>query len=118
VSSSDAVAGFDASHYNGNPPSPPPQLVPSSDVLAAANDPEGVAEAHRQNLSFKLHELLVQGGGHATVTFKGPNGVETFDLAALVNILDHYHVVASGKIVTVYIFLGLWLQLRRAASFR
>jgi hypothetical protein len=87
--------GFDASHYNGNPPSPS-QSVSSSDAVAAANDPEAVAEAHRQNLSTRLHALLDRNGGHVTVTFKGPNGNETFDLAVLVNLLDHYHVTATS----------------------
>ena len=30
------------------------------------------------------------------MTFKGPAGNETFDLADLVNILDHYHVTATS----------------------
>jgi hypothetical protein len=89
--------GFDANYYNGNPPPPAPQLAPPSDAAAAVANPEAVAEAHRQNLSTQLHALLDQRGGHATVTFKGPNGVETFDLADLVNILDHYHVVATSQ---------------------
>src|SRR4051812_18961886 len=80
--------GFDASYYGGNPPPPsPPQIAaPSADVAAAVANPEGVAEDHRQALSTKLHALLNEGGGHVTITFKGPNGNETFDLADLVNI--------------------------------
>ncbi|TMJ18860.1 MAG: hypothetical protein E6G92_03265 [Alphaproteobacteria bacterium] len=93
--------GFDASHYNGNPPPPPaPQVDPSADAATAAANPEGVAEAHRQALSAQLHQLLDQSGGHATITFKGPNGNETFDLAELVNILDHYHIVATNGTYT------------------
>jgi hypothetical protein len=89
--------GFDAGHYNGDPPSPPPQLAPSSDAAAALANPDAVAEAHRQSLSLKLHALLDQSGGHATVTFKGPNGAENFDLADFVNILDHYRVTSTTQ---------------------
>lgn len=92
--------GFDAAHYNGEPPPPPPptqDAAPSTDAAAAAANPEGVAEQHRQNLSSQLHQLLTQNGGHLLITFKGPNGNETFDLADLVNILDHYHIVATDK---------------------
>jgi hypothetical protein len=93
--------GFDANYYGGNPPPPPPQIAaPSADAAAAAADPEGVAEAHRQTLSTQLHALLAQNGGHLTITFKGPNGSESFDLADLVNIIDHYHVVATDQLYT------------------
>lgn len=88
--------GFDANHYDSVPPPAPPQIAASPDAAAAAADPEAVAEAHRQTLSAKLHDLLDRNGGHVTVTFKGPNGNETFDLADFLNILDHYHVVATS----------------------
>jgi len=83
--------GFDAGHYNGDPPPPPPiqNGAPSADAAAAAANPEGVAESHRQDLSARLHALLNANGGHVPVIFKGPNGNETFDLADVVNIIDH-----------------------------
>jgi hypothetical protein len=90
--------GFDAGYYGGNPPpAPAPQVAaPSADAAAAAANPEGIAEDHRQALSARLHALLDQGGGHVTITFKGPNGTETFDLAEFLNILDHYHITATN----------------------
>lgn len=93
--------GFGADVYNGNPPpAPPPQLpaaAPSADAAAARADPGGVAEQHRQNLSSELHALLDSKGGHFLVPFHGPNGVEYFDLADLVNIIDHYHINPSDN---------------------
>lgn len=88
--------GFDGNYYSGNPLPPPPVIAAPSEVAAATANPEAVAETHRQNLSSRLHDLLDKNGGHVTVIFKGPNGNETFDLANLVYILDHYHVVATS----------------------
>ncbi|HMG46365.1 MAG TPA: hypothetical protein VK614_02760 [Allosphingosinicella sp.] len=70
------------------------------DAAAAAANPEGIAEAHRQALSTELHAILDRDGGHSTVTFHGPNGDETFDLADLVNIIDHFHIVATNGTYT------------------
>lgn len=89
--------GFDIGHYNDNPPpAPPPQVsAPSADAAAALADPEGIATAHIQDLSNRLHAFLAQNGGHFTVTFQGPNGQESFELADLLNRLDHYHINPS-----------------------
>jgi hypothetical protein len=88
--------GFDGNYYSGNPLPGPPQIAAPAEVAAVTADPEAVAETHRQNLSAQLHDLLDRNGGHVTVTFKGPNGNETFDLADFLNILDHYHVTATS----------------------
>jgi hypothetical protein len=85
--------GWDPSHYEGQPPPPIPATEP---VIANPENAEVLAELERQSLSTRLHQYLDEHGGHATVTFHGPNGDETFQLEDLVNIIDHYRIVGTN----------------------
>jgi hypothetical protein len=86
--------GWDPSHYEGQPPPPIPATEP---VIANAENAESLAEMERQSLSTRLRQYLDEHGGHATITFHGPNGDETFQLEDLVNIIDHYRIVATNQ---------------------
>lgn len=84
----------------------PPALIPPGGssppsnggaTYTAPSDPLVAAHLEEAKLSVDLHTILNVNGGHLTVTFKTPTGMDgTFDLAEFVAILDHYDITATN----------------------